>query len=160
MTQFAWTFCIPIIQGMVSAPYSSCFTLIYSSILDLRISVMTRTHFVFTPTASKGFRTILLHVEKKSNQFEMPRRSPVPIAFVTARQACRLVSRRRPHGPALFPSSLADDGLCMASLMHRVQGQTGSSAHNHNGWPHPIPIAFPLTGGKIPWCILLWLRQI
>lgn len=31
-----------------------------------------------------------------------------------------------------------------------MQGQTGSSAHNHNGWPHPIPIAFPLTGGKDP----------
>lgn len=35
----------------------------------------------------------------------------------------------------------------MASLMHWVQGQAGSSAHNHNGRPHPIPIAFPLTKG-------------
>lgn len=28
-----------------------------------------------------------------------------------------------------------------------MRGQTGSSAHNHNGRSHPIPIAFPFTGG-------------
>lgn len=56
-----------------------------------------------------------------------------------------------PPGPALFSSALkanAGNGHRMASPMHRAQGQTGSSAHNHNGRPHPIPIAFPLTGER------------
>lgn len=104
---------------------------------------------MFTPTVTKAFSQFQPHVEKRLNPFEMAQRSRVPIAFVTAQQANRLVSGRRPPGPALFSpawKAFADDGLCTASLMHWVQGQTGSSAHNHNGWPHPIPIAFPHKG--------------
>lgn len=44
--------------------------------------------------------------------------------------------------------------LCRPQALHSlahapgVQGQTGSSAHNHNGRPHPIPIAFPFTESR------------
>lgn len=56
-------------------------------------------------------------------------------------------------GPALASSPLkasAAIGHRTASLTHRVQGQTGSFAHNHGGRPHPIPIAFLLHGEKSP----------
>lgn len=112
---------------------------------------MTVTYSLFTPTMTGHFYQFFLYVARKPNPFEMAQWSSVPIAFVTAQQACRLVCRHWPPGPALFSPALkafADDGRCTASLMHWVQGQTGSSAHNHYGRPHPIPIAFPLTGGK------------
>lgn len=120
------------------------------------------------------------YAERKRNPFETAWWSSPPIASVTAQQACcccPLCGDRSdpPHpGPPPLPHlfSAALKAFAWRWVLHGLthapgglQGQTGSSAHNHNGRPHPIPIAFPLTGergggGGIPWCILLWLRQI
>lgn len=109
---------------------------------------------LFCVYANNGrrFLPISLHVERKHNPFEMAWRSSLPIALVTAQQSVPpCVATLTPRTGPLFsaaPKAFADEERRAASLMHRAQEQTGSSAHNHNGRPHPIPIAFLLTGGE------------
>lgn len=113
-------------------------------ILDFNISVTTATFSVFTPT-TQGFFWQFLSTLKRS-RIHLKRRGDLPFRLHWSQLAKRAALRG--HSDPL------DLPLCRPWALHGVthapgaQGQTGSSAHNHNGRSHPIPIAFPFTGGR------------
>lgn len=120
------------------------------------------------------------YAERKRNPFETAWWSSPPIASVTAQQACcccPLCGDRSdpphpgppPHSPPLLCSveslrltmsfarphsctrrvARADRFICTQSQRTAASHSNCISAHRGEGW-----------GGGIPWCILLWLRQI
>lgn len=109
--------------------FSSFFT---SSILDLNISVMTATHFLFMPTMTGGFRQFSsIYLERKPNPFEIAWRSSALIAFVTAQQVRYLVWRVCPPD---LPSSLLHWKPTQAmgiAWPHSCTGCKGRQVHLH-----------------------------
>lgn len=93
-------------------------------------------------------------VGRRSNPSEMAWRSPVLIALVTAGQPCYGACRQRT--PSALPMGIAWPHSCTgckARLVHLHAITTDSRI--------PFQLHFCSQGGeKVPWCILLWLRQI
>lgn len=125
---------------------------------------MTATFSVFMPTMTRGFcqfslpmlKGSVIHSKRRGDLLHRLHRSRLSKRAAAApcvETGVTLPILDRPPLPHLFSAALKAFAWrwVLHGLTHApggLQGQTGSSAHNHNGRPHPIPIAFPLTGER------------